>query len=254
MSKIILITGSSRGIGREAALLAADRGYTVAVNYQSNKAKADEVVAAIEKKGGKAAAFQADVAKQADVARLFAEVDKKLGRIDALVNNAGVGYTQGRLDTTKPEHMVATFEVNVFGLFYCCQEAVRRMSTRHGGKGGVIVNISSGAARNGGPGAYIDYAGSIAKPMQRPEALLPMRPASTSRTEASGFSSAKRRAACSPIQPAPITKQSQVTSPFCGSRASSGPEVAYQPETVGSACGGSTTICFACFMTVLVHR
>ena len=162
MSKIILITGSSRGIGREAALLAADRGYTVAVNYQSNKAKADEVVAAIEKKGGKAAAFQADVAKQADVARLFAEVDEKLGRIDALVNNAGVGYTQGRLDTTKPEHMVATFEVNVFGLFYCCQEAVRRMSTRHGGKGGVIVNISSGAARNGGPGAYIDYAGSKA--------------------------------------------------------------------------------------------
>jgi len=160
MSKIILITGSSRGIGREAALLAADRGYTVAVNYQSNKAKADEVVAAIEKKGGKAAAFKADVAKQADVARLFAEVDEKLGRIDALVNNAGVGYTQGRLDTTKPEHMVATFEVNVFGLFYCCQEAVRRMSTRNGGKGGVIVNISSAAALLGSPGEYVWYAAS----------------------------------------------------------------------------------------------
>ncbi|MFO1169596.1 MAG: SDR family oxidoreductase [Hyphomicrobiaceae bacterium] len=162
MSKVILITGSSRGIGRETALIAAERGYTVAVNYQSNKAKADEVVALIEKKGGKAAAFQADVAKQADVARLFNEVDKRFGRIDALVNNAGVGYTQGRLDDTKPENMVATFEVNVFGLFYCCQEGVRRMSTRHGGKGGVIVNISSGAARNGGPGAYIDYAGSKA--------------------------------------------------------------------------------------------
>ena len=162
MSKVILITGSSRGIGRETALIAAERGYTVAVNYQSNKAKADEVVALIGKAGGKAAAFQADVAKQADVARMFAEVDQRLGPIDALVNNAGVGYTQGRLDTTKPEHMVATFEVNVFGLFYCCQEAVRRMSTRHGGKGGVIVNISSGAARNGGPGAYIDYAGSKA--------------------------------------------------------------------------------------------
>lgn len=162
MPKLILITGASRGIGRETALLAAARGYTVAVNYHSNKAKADEVVALIGKAGGKAAAFQADVAKQADVARMFAEVDQRLGPIDALVNNAGVGYTQGRLDTTKPEHMVATFEVNVFGLFYCCQEAVRRMSTRHGGKGGVIVNISSGAARNGGPGAYIDYAGSKA--------------------------------------------------------------------------------------------
>jgi NAD(P)-dependent dehydrogenase (short-subunit alcohol dehydrogenase family) len=162
MPKLILITGSSRGIGRETALLAAERGWTVAVNYVANKAKADEVVALIEGRGGKAAAFRADVAKHAEVVAMFAEIDRRLGRIDVLVNNAGVGYTQGRLDATKPEDMVATFEVNVFGLFYCLQEGVKRMSTKHGGTGGVIVNVSSGAARNGGPGAYIDYAGSKA--------------------------------------------------------------------------------------------
>ena len=162
MSNVVLITGASRGIGRETALLAAERGCTIAVNYVANKAKAEEVVREIERRKGRAALFQADVAKPDEVARMFAAVDKTLGRLDALVNNAGVGYTQGRLDTTKPEHLVATFEVNVFGLFYCSQEAVRRMSTRHGGTGGVIVNVSSGAARNGGPGAYIDYAGSKA--------------------------------------------------------------------------------------------
>ena len=162
MPKTVLITGASRGIGRATALLAAERGWKVAVNYVANQAKAAEVVKEIESAGGEAALFQADVAKQPEVARMFAEIDKRFGPIDALVNNAGVGYTQGRLDDTKPEHMVATFEVNVFGLFYCSQEAVRRMSTRHGGKGGVIVNVSSGAARNGGPGAYIDYAGSKA--------------------------------------------------------------------------------------------
>ncbi|MEZ5923710.1 MAG: SDR family oxidoreductase [Hyphomicrobiaceae bacterium] len=162
MPKTVLITGASRGIGRDTALLAAERGYAVAVNYHSSKAKAEEVADLIKRQGGKAEIFQANVAKQTEVARMFAEIDERLGPIDALVNNAGVGYTQGRLDETRPEDLVATFEVNVFGLFYCCQEAVRRMSTRHGGKGGAIVNISSGAARNGGPGAYIDYAGSKA--------------------------------------------------------------------------------------------
>ena len=162
MSKVVLITGASRGIGRDTAILAAARGYAVAVNYVSNRAKAEEVVAEIAKPGGTAALFQADVAKRDQVSRMFAEIDKRFGRLDALVNNAGVGFTQGRLDATKPEDMVATFEVNVFGLFYCLQEAVRRMSTRHGGKGGAIVNVSSAAARNGGPGAYIDYAGSKA--------------------------------------------------------------------------------------------
>jgi len=162
MSKVILVTGASRGIGRDTAILAATRGYTVAVNYVSNRAKGEEVVAEISKAGGTAALFQADVAKRDEVRRMFAEIDQRFGRLDALVNNAGVGFTQGRLDTTKPEDLVATFEVNVFGLFYCLQEAVLRMSTRHGGKGGSIVNVSSAAARNGGPGAYIDYAGSKA--------------------------------------------------------------------------------------------
>ena len=162
MSKVVLITGASRGIGRDAALLAAERGYIVAVNYVSNRAKAEEVVTAIEAGGGKAALFQADVSKIGEVERMFGEIDAKLGSIDALVNNAGVGLTHSRLDQTKPEHMVATFEVNVFGLFYCSQAAVRRMSTRYGGKGGAIVNVSSAAARNGGVGAYIDYAGSKA--------------------------------------------------------------------------------------------
>jgi NAD(P)-dependent dehydrogenase (short-subunit alcohol dehydrogenase family) len=162
MSKVILVTGASRGIGRDTALLASQRGYAVAVNFLSNRAKGEEVVAEISNSGGTAALFQANVAKRDEVARMFKEIDERFGQLDALVNNAGVGFTQGRLDSTKPEDMVATFEVNVFGLFYCLQEAVLRMSTRHGGKGGSIVNVSSAAARNGGPGAYIDYAGSKA--------------------------------------------------------------------------------------------
>ena len=162
MARILLVTGASRGIGRDTALLAAERGYTVAVNYTRHEKGAHEVVETIEAAGGKAAAFQADVSKVAEVERLFGEIDKKLGRIDALVNNAGVGNTQGPFEDTRPEDLVYTFEVNVFGLFYCSQAAVRRMSTRHGGKGGAIVNLSSAAARTGGVGAFIDYAGSKA--------------------------------------------------------------------------------------------
>lgn len=160
MAKLIVVTGGSRGIGRDTALLAAERGYRVAVNYTASKAAADEVVAAIRGAGGDADAFQADVSKVDEVERMFGEIDTRMGRLDALVNNAGVGNTQGAFEDTRPEDLVRTFEVNVFGLFYCAQAAVRRMSTRHGGSGGAIVNVSSAAARTGGVGAFIDYAAS----------------------------------------------------------------------------------------------
>jgi NAD(P)-dependent dehydrogenase (short-subunit alcohol dehydrogenase family) len=162
MTRNLLVTGASRGIGRDVALKAAERGYAVGVNYTSNKAKADEVVAAIRDGGGKAVAIQADVSDAGQVERLFKTFDAELGTLHALVNNAGVGATQGPLETTKPEDLVRTFEVNVFGLFYCSQQAVRRMSTDHGGKGGAIVNVSSAAARSGGVNAFIDYAASKA--------------------------------------------------------------------------------------------
>jgi NAD(P)-dependent dehydrogenase (short-subunit alcohol dehydrogenase family) len=162
MTRNLLVTGASRGIGRDVALKAAARGYAVGVNYASNKAKADEVVAAIRDGGGKAVAIQADVSDAGQVERLFKTFDAELGTLDALVNNAGVGVTQGPLETTKPDDLVRTFEVNVFGLFYCSQQAVKRMSTQHGGKGGAIVNVSSAAARIGGVNAFIDYAASKA--------------------------------------------------------------------------------------------
>lgn len=162
MSKVVLVTGASRGIGRDTALLAAERGYAVAVNYTTNAAMAAEVVDAIRGAGHTAEAFQADVSKLEDVERLFAEVDGAFGRLDALVNNAGVGNTQGSFEDTRPEDLVHTYEVNVFGLFWCSQAAVRRMSTKHGGQGGAIVNLSSAAARTGGVNAFIDYASSKA--------------------------------------------------------------------------------------------
>jgi NAD(P)-dependent dehydrogenase (short-subunit alcohol dehydrogenase family) len=131
---VVLITGASRGIGRDAALLAAERGYTVAINYVSNRAKAEDVESAIRAAGGKAALFHADVSKVAEVERMFAEIDAQLGGIDALVNNAGVGLTQGRLDQTKPEQLVATFEVNVFGSFYCSQAAMHQTTSAMNGR------------------------------------------------------------------------------------------------------------------------
>ena len=159
MSKTILITGGSRGIGAATALLAAKEGYAVAVNYASNSLSADEVVRQIRARGGQAMAVQADVAVEAQVLAMFEKIDTKFGRLSALVNNAGVVDQTSRVDGMTYERIKRMFEVNVFGSFLCAREAVKRMSTRYpGGEGGIIVNVSSAAARLGAPGQYVDYA------------------------------------------------------------------------------------------------
>jgi NAD(P)-dependent dehydrogenase (short-subunit alcohol dehydrogenase family) len=157
-----LITGGGRGIGAATALLAAQRGYAVAVNYASNSLAADEVVRTIRAGGGTAIAVQADVGDEAQVLAMFEKVDAKLGHLTALVNNAGVVDVQARVDEMSVARLERMFRINVIGSFICAREAVRRMSTRYGGAGGAIVNISSGAARLGSPGQYVDYAASKA--------------------------------------------------------------------------------------------
>jgi len=158
LSKIVLITGGSRGIGAASALLAARQGYAVAVNYTANSLTADEVVRQIRQAGGQAMAVQADVAVEAQVVAMFEKIDAKFGRLTALVNNAGVVDQTTRVDAITLQRLQRMFEVNVFGSFLCAREAVRRMSTRYGGAGGSIVNVSSAAARLGSPGQYVDYA------------------------------------------------------------------------------------------------
>ena len=158
--KVVLVTGGGGGIGAATALLAARRGYAVAVNYLRDADAADEVVARIVADGGDAVALQADVAVEAQVAGLFARVDARFGRLDALVNNAGVLETQMRLDSMDAARVRRVLDANVVGPLLCCREAVRRMSTRHGGQGGAIVNVSSVAALTGSPGEYVDYAAS----------------------------------------------------------------------------------------------
>ncbi len=158
MKPVVLITGGSRGIGAATALLAAQRGYAVAVNYASNSLAADEVVRQIRAGGGSAIAVQADVAVEADITAMFAHVDAKLGRLSALVNNAGVVDVGARVDQTTTARLQRMFNINVVGSFLCAREAVLRMSTHHGGSGGAIVNVSSAASRLGGPGQYVDYA------------------------------------------------------------------------------------------------
>lgn len=158
--KVVLVTGGGRGIGAATALLAARRGYAVAVNYLRDADAADEVVARIVADGGDAVALQADVAVEAQVAGLFARVDARFGRLDALVSNAGVLETQMRLESMDAARVRRVLEANVVGPLLCCREAVRRMSTRHGGQGGAIVNVSSVAALTGSPGEYVDYAAS----------------------------------------------------------------------------------------------
>lgn len=157
MANVAIITGGSRGIGRACALGLAEDGYDVVVNYAGNKAAADEVVAAIVAGGRKAIAVQGDVANEADVAAIFAAADK-LGTLKALVNNAGVVDVAQPVVEMSAARLRRMFDINVMGSFFCAREAIRRMSTRLGGKGGAIVNLSSIAPRLGAPGQYVDYA------------------------------------------------------------------------------------------------
>jgi NAD(P)-dependent dehydrogenase (short-subunit alcohol dehydrogenase family) len=155
--KILVVTGGGRGIGAETARLAAERGYAVAVNYRENRAAAESLVKNLR---GDAIAVQGDVASEADVVRLFETVDRKLGRVGALVNNAGIVDRGMRVADMTSARIARMFAINVTGSFLCAREAVKRMSTRLGGPGGAIVNVSSIASRLGGSGEYVDYAAS----------------------------------------------------------------------------------------------
>ncbi len=154
----VLITGASRGIGAAAARLCARQGWAVAVNYANDVQAAQQVVQGIRNAGGTALALQADVADEAQVLALFARIDAELPPLGALVNNAGVVDRASRVDAMSAARLQRMFAINVFGSFTCAREAVKRMSTSHGGTGGVIVNLSSAAARLGAPGQYVDYA------------------------------------------------------------------------------------------------
>jgi NAD(P)-dependent dehydrogenase (short-subunit alcohol dehydrogenase family) len=158
--KVIVVTGGSRGIGAATARLAGRRGYAVCVNYVSNREAAEAVADEIRQGGAQAIAVAGDVASEEDVVRLFATVDKELGPVAALVNNAGILERQSRLDAMDAARINRVLVANITGSFLCAREAVKRMSTRHGGRGGAIVNLSSMAAKLGGPGEYVDYAAS----------------------------------------------------------------------------------------------
>ena len=160
MKKIIVITGGSRGIGAATARLAAAGGYAVCVNYRSNRAAAEVVVNEIRSAGENAIAVAADVAIEAEVCHLFEEVDARLGPLTALVNNAGILETQMRVEEMDGARLNRIFMTNIGGSFLCAREAVKRMSTMHGGSGGAIVNVSSAASRLGSAGEYVDYAAS----------------------------------------------------------------------------------------------
>jgi NAD(P)-dependent dehydrogenase (short-subunit alcohol dehydrogenase family) len=158
--KVMVLTGGSRGIGAATAQLAAVQGFAVCLSYLHNAAKADEVVSAIRNSGGEAVAVKADVSKEADVAHLFETADGAFGRPSALVNNAGILERHTRVDQMDAGRLQRIFATNVIGSFLCAREAVRRMSTRYGGNGGAIVNLSSMAARLGAANEYVDYAAS----------------------------------------------------------------------------------------------
>jgi NAD(P)-dependent dehydrogenase (short-subunit alcohol dehydrogenase family) len=160
--KVLLITGAGRGIGAATARLAAAHGYDIAVNFASNAKAAERVVADAERAGARAVAIQADVAQEAEVERLFAETERRLGPLWGLVNNAGIVGRASRLDAADAATIKAVVDLNVLGAFLSARAAVRRLSTAHGGRGGVIVNVSSGAATLGSPGDFIWYAASKA--------------------------------------------------------------------------------------------
>ena len=157
---VTLITGGSRGIGAATALLCAQNGHAVCISYRDREDKAEEVVAAIEKSGGRSIAVQADTALEADVLPLFVAVDERLGPVTGLVNNAGIHGPRIRVDALETPDVERVLAVNVTALFQCSREAIRRMSTRHGGQGGAIVNVSSGSAWLGQPGVGVLYAAS----------------------------------------------------------------------------------------------
>jgi NAD(P)-dependent dehydrogenase (short-subunit alcohol dehydrogenase family) len=160
--KLLLVTGASRGIGAAIARRAAREGWRVVVNYRRDGDAASAVVQGIERDGGSALALKGDVAREEDVLGLFGEIDRRYGRLDGLVNNAGIVGRLGRLDEIDAADLKRVFEVNTIGAFLCAREAVRRMSTRKGGRGGAIVNMSSGAATIGSAGEFVHYAASKA--------------------------------------------------------------------------------------------
>jgi len=159
-ARIALITGASRGIGSATAALAATRGYAVCVNFREQREAAERLAASIISAGGRAVAIQADVADEAQVVRLFKECDAALGPVTALVNNAGILAQHARVDALDAARISRVLATNVTGAFLCAREAIKRMSTRYGGAGGAIVNVSSIAAKLGSPGEYVDYAAS----------------------------------------------------------------------------------------------
>jgi NAD(P)-dependent dehydrogenase (short-subunit alcohol dehydrogenase family) len=162
MNPSLLVTGGSRGIGAAAAVLAAQRGWDVAINYTRDAAAAERVAAQVRGAGRRALVIQADVAEEPEVLAMFATVDREFGRLGGLINNAGVVDLPARVDEMSLQRLQRMFAINLTGSFLCAREAVRRMSTKHGGAGGAIVNLSSAAAKLGSPGQYVDYAASKA--------------------------------------------------------------------------------------------
>ena len=160
--RVLLITGASRGIGAACALRAAQDGWDVGVNFRRDEQAAEQVVAQVRALGRRACALRADVASEGEIEAMFRRLDAELGPLGGLVNNAGIVDVAARVDEMSAARIARLFNVNVVGAFVCAREAVRRMSTRHGGRGGVIVNLSSAAARLGSPGIYVDYAASKA--------------------------------------------------------------------------------------------